>query len=70
MEHWPSGKELTTTGSSTHKLLTEIQEPIANKATSPWVTAVLLHQLPNMFISKLNVIEIASLFLGNTIFLP
>lgn len=48
MDHWPSGNMLTTTGSSTHRLLMEIQEPIANSATSPWVTAVLLHQLANM----------------------
>lgn len=48
LEHWPSGSTLTTTGSSTHRLLTEIQEPMANRAISPWVTAALLHQLPHM----------------------
>lgn len=48
LDHWPSGSTLTTTGSSTHRLLTEIQEPMANRAISPWVTAALLHQLPHM----------------------
>ncbi len=48
LDHWPSGNILTTTGSSTYRLLTEIQEPIANRAISPWVTAALLHQLPHM----------------------
>lgn len=46
--NWPSCSTLTTTGNSTHKLLTEIQEPMAKRAISPWVTAALLHQLPDM----------------------
>lgn len=45
---WPSGSTRTTTGSSTHRLLTETHEPMAKRAISPWVTAAPLHQLPDM----------------------
>lgn len=44
----PSGSTPTITGSSTHRLLTEIQEPMANRAMSPWLTAALLHHPPDM----------------------